>query len=72
MRDKAKHFDKMSYTEMRATGKAIAEQNEINGSFYRSQRGAMGQSYAMQGVLNSGDYGYMSKTRMSSRQGQRL
>jgi len=39
LRERAKHYDKMTYEEMRKTGKALMEQNEINDTFYRSQRG---------------------------------
>ena len=48
MRERAnKYCDKMSYSEMRQQNQAIQEQKEINGAFYRSQRGANAASRGM-------------------------
>jgi len=38
----------------------------MNGAFYNSQRGHMEQSLGMQGVLNTGNYGYAPKGRVLS------
>ena len=51
---------------MRELGKTTAEQQEINGAFYRSSRGAGTTSAGMQGVLGSGDYGYIAKGRQNN------
>ena len=66
MRDRAKNYDKMTYQEMRELGKTTAEQQDINGAFYRSSRGAGATSAGMQGVLGSGDYGYIAKGRINN------
>ena len=69
-RDKQKQFEKYTFDEMRNLGKQ-PDEADLNGtaaSFYRSQMGRH-SSIGMQGVLNSGNYGYVAKTRqMSNRQ----
>ena len=67
LREKAKNYDKLTYEEMRKAGKEIQEQKDVNGSFYRSQKGANTTSIGMSGVLNSGDYGYVAKKQINSR-----
>ena len=47
-------------------GKQSIEQRDINSAFYRSSRGNMSTSIGMQGVLNQGNYGYVSKSRQMS------
>ena len=69
-RDKQKQFEKLTFEEMRKLGKQ-PDEADLTGtaaSFYRSQMGKQ-SSFGMQGVLNSGNYGYVAKTRqMSNRQ----
>ena len=64
LRERAKHYDKMTYEEMRQAGKTHAEQQDVNGAFYRSQRGNGTTSAGMNGILGSGDYGYVAKGRL--------
>ena len=51
LRERAKHYDKMTYEEMRKTGKALMEQNEINDTFYRSQLGEGTNSAGVSGIM---------------------
>jgi len=56
----------MTFEEMMQAGRQALAQKEMNGAFYNSQRGHMEQSLGMQGVLNTGNYGYAPKGRVLS------
>jgi len=50
-----------SFNAQRTHEKQVAAQGPFNGSFYQSQRGQASSSMGMQGILNSGNYGYAPK-----------
>lgn len=73
-RERQMASNRVTAEQISEVGRVTSQQKQIDNAFYRSQRGATGHSFGMQGVLNSGDdYGYAAKNRVrSSRQQQRM